>query len=69
MINIDPAADVNNYGGSRALIYGGLNAVVPSGVLKRLRISVEYGLPFYQNLNGVQMSLKSTLYTSIQYGF
>jgi hypothetical protein len=67
--SIDPAADINNYGGSRAAMYGGASIVLPSGILEGLRISAEYGLPFYQNLNGVQMTLRSTLYTSIQYGF
>jgi len=65
----DPAADINNYGGSRASLLGGINILLPSGKLKGLRISAEYGLPFYQNLNGLQMTLKSTFYTSIQYGF
>jgi hypothetical protein len=69
MISIDPTADIHNYGGSRASVYGGLNIVIPSGSLEGLRITAEYGLPFYQNLNGIQMSLQSTLYTSIQYGF
>jgi hypothetical protein len=67
--SIDPAADINNYGGSRAAMYGGVSILLPSGILEGLRISAEYGLPFYQNLNGVQMTLRSTLYTSIQYGF
>jgi hypothetical protein len=67
--SIDPAADINNYGGSRAAMYGGVRIVLPSGIMEGLSISAEYGLPFYQNLNGIQMTLKSTLYTSIQYGF
>jgi hypothetical protein len=69
MRSIDPSADANNYGGTRAAFYGGLNILVPDGFLRGLRISAEYGLPVYQNLNGLQMSLKSTLYTSLQYGF
>ncbi|HXA02498.1 MAG TPA: hypothetical protein VNW99_10955 [Cytophagaceae bacterium] len=69
MRSIDPTADINNYGGTRATFYGGLNMMLPNGRLKGLRFSAEYGLPVYQNLNGVQMSLKSTLYTSLQYGF
>jgi hypothetical protein len=69
MRSVDPTADVNNYGGTRAAFYGGLNIAVPRGFFKGLRLSAEYGLPIYQNLNGVQMSLKSAFYTSIQYGF
>ena len=67
--SMDPTADINNYGGMRAAFYGGLNIVVSHGCLKGLRLSAEYGLPVYQNLNGLQMSIKSTLYTSLLYGF
>jgi hypothetical protein len=69
MRSVDPTADINNYGGVRSTFYGGINIKISNGLLKGLRLSAEYGLPVYQNLNGLQISLKSTLYTSLQYGF
>ncbi|MFL5729122.1 MAG: transporter [Cytophagaceae bacterium] len=66
---IDPSADANNYGGKRSLVYGGINLMAPQGRFKGLKFSAEYGLPVYQNTNGTQLSLQSSFYTNIQYGF
>ncbi len=48
-------ADPDNFGGKRVSASLGLNTVVPDGVLKGHRFSVEGTLPVYQNLNGPQM--------------
>ena len=65
----DPDADVNNSGGQRINAYVGINFVIPSGILTGNRIGLEYGLPVYQNLNGIQMSSKGLINAGWQYAF
>jgi hypothetical protein len=60
----EPAANPNNYGGRRISGFIGTNFYFRKGILKNNRIGAEYGIPFYQNLNGPQMSIKSSLYGS-----
>lgn len=48
-------ADPDNYGGERVSLSFGVNSVVPSGIFKGHRFSVEATVPVYQNLNGPQM--------------
>jgi len=62
-------ADTNNFGGESLLGYLGVNFYVREGVLKGHRLAVEYGLPFYQNLNGPQMAMQSMLMVGWQLAF
>ncbi len=61
LMNNDPNSNANNYGGQRANAYLGMNFYKDKCSLKGGRLSIEYGIPIYQNLNGPQMSLKSSL--------
>ena len=49
------SANTSNYGGKK--IYGYLGSCVQpqKGFLKNTKLSFEYGLPLYQNVNGIQM--------------
>jgi hypothetical protein len=58
---IEPSGSSANYGGNVVNGYVGLSYYfkkVP--VLNTSRVLVEYGIPLYQNLNGIQLSTKST---------
>lgn len=46
--------NTENYGGSRINAYLG-SSLHFKGALKNNRLGVEYGLPLYQNLNGIQL--------------
>lgn len=58
----EPSANPWNYGGQIIKSYIGLNFYLNRGWLKNNKLSLEYGIPVYQNLNGVQMQQKSTIY-------
>jgi hypothetical protein len=61
----EPSANPANYGGKNVQAYIG-------SVFRwknTLRLSVEYGLPLYQNLHGTQMKLQQTLNASISTAF
>lgn len=64
--SLDPyseiSANTTNYGGKRISIYSGISAQAKNGCLKRSRFSLEYGIPLYQDLNGLQAKLKNSLY-------
>lgn len=55
---MEPSANALNYGGENVTSYLGLNFYF----LEKNKLSLEYGMPLYQNANGVQMKQKSTLY-------
>jgi hypothetical protein len=59
---MEPGANPLCYGGNRVSGYAGLNFFITKGRLDNNKFSVEYGLPFYQNLNGPQCAAHSTLY-------
>jgi hypothetical protein len=65
----DPSANAANYGGLTTSTYFGLNFYKPSMPLRGNRLLLEYGVPLYQNLNGIQMSCNSTLWLGWQYNF
>jgi hypothetical protein len=67
--NVDPTANIANSGGELLSAYLGLNFLIPNGILKGNRLGVEYGIPFYQNMNGLQMNTKSILNAGWQYAF
>jgi len=54
-------ADPDNFGGERVSLSLGLNAVVPTGMLKGHRFSAEVTVPVYQDLNGPQMERDNTV--------
>ena len=56
------SANPSNYGGKRLTAYIGTSFQTKTGLFKNNRLSAEYGLPFYQNLNGLQMTAKNTFY-------
>lgn len=60
----EPSANPGNYGGERLTVYIGTSFRIKKGFLDKNRLSIEYGLPVYQNLNGIQMKTKSGLYAA-----
>jgi len=60
----EPAANPLNYGGEKMNGFIGTNFHFPKGFLNGNRISIEYGIPIYQNLYGPQMGIKSYLFAS-----
>jgi hypothetical protein len=68
MLN-DPCADAAHTGGQRVQTYLGLNFSQLGNWLPGATLQFEYGLPVYQNLNGPQMRLQSTLQASCMYAF
>jgi hypothetical protein len=60
----EPAANPYNYGGEKMTGYLGTNFHFRRGFLENNRIGIEYGMPFYQNLYGPQLDIKSSLYAS-----
>ncbi len=65
----DPTTEVKNYGGNRSCIYAGLNFYLNKPVIKNFLLQVEYGVPFAENLNGIQMSAKDNIQMGLQYKF
>jgi hypothetical protein len=60
----EPSANPSNYGGDKVSGFLGTNVHFRKGFLNSSRIGVEYGIPFYQNLYGPQMGIKSSLFAS-----
>lgn len=65
----DPMANVKNSGGRQATALAGLNLLIPKGLLKGNAFMVEYGVPIYQSVNGIQMRTTQYLYAGWQYAF
>ena len=61
--------DPENTGGFFAEMGLGANFLVPEKTLKGLRFGVEFGLPLYQNPNGVQLKNEYALTFGTQYSF
>jgi hypothetical protein len=53
------ASNPSNYGGTRGYLHVGSSINGKKRFLKKNRLSVEYGFPIYQNLNGLQMPIKN----------
>ena len=62
-------ADTRNFGGQRVTGLVGVNFYVPQGFLYGHRLSVEFGLPLYQNLNSPPMEQQSVLTLGWQWAF
>ena len=58
----EPSANPLCYGGQTISSFIGLNFYSTKGCLRNNKLFVEYGMPVYQNLNGTQLALTSTLY-------
>lgn len=59
---MEPSANPLNYGGQTVNGYVGLNFYLNKGFLRNNKLSVEYGMPLYQNVNGIQTAAKSAIY-------
>ncbi len=66
---MEPAATSTNYGGKRATAYLGMAFQPTKSFLRAYRLSIEYGLPFYQNTNGVQMNTNSFVNIALSTSF
>jgi hypothetical protein len=63
--NYDPSTISANYGGQHVNTYIGTNFYFPKNTfMKNNRIMIEFGLPIYQNLNGIQQRTKYALNAS-----
>jgi len=58
------AANPLNYGGTKLTGFIGSTIRFHNTFLNRVKFGFEYGIPFYQNLNGMQMQTNNTLYAS-----
>ncbi len=67
--NNEPAAFYKNYGGETRSAFVGLNFYFNRTWLQHSKITVEYGMPVYQNANGVQLADKSMLYAECMISF
>lgn len=65
----EPSANPYNYGGKRINCYGGLTWQNTNGCLKNYKLGAEFGVPVYQNLNGIQLSNKYTICISLSRKF
>lgn len=65
----EPSANPKNYGGERVVAYAGASYLFQRGILTNNKLSLEYGTPFYQNLNGPQMPVQFVLNASWSYVF
>jgi len=66
---MEPASSAVNYGGARANGYAGINYYVNKNYIRNCKIGIEFGLPLYQNLNGIQLSTRYTLNARITKSF
>lgn len=66
-ITYDPTASTTNYGGQWVNMYAGLNFYINKPVFNNFHLLTEFGMPVYQNLNGIQMSLHHTITIGLQY--
>jgi len=62
-------ADPDNYGGEHLHLGIGFNLAGQSGAIRGHRLAFEYELPLIQDVNGVQMEMKSMLTLGYQYAF
>ena len=67
MTNTMPLFDVGNTGRESILTGLGINYYIANGSLKDLRIGIEYQLPGWQDVNGIQMEPTQVISGGIQY--
>lgn len=63
------SANPFNYGGKKLNVYFGTAYQFDKSFLNKFRLSAEYGLPIYQNVNGIQNKLTHSLFASLSYSF
>lgn len=68
-VSSEPSADWRNYGGQKINTYLGFNFYLNKGFLKESKFALEYGLPVYQNYNGIQQGLTGTFLGSYTLSF
>ncbi len=57
----EPSGNPSNYGGNKIMCYAGLVFQSKNKALNHYRLAVEYGLPAYENLNGIQLKTQQAL--------
>ncbi len=62
-------ADADNYGGDSVSLSWGINSYIPSGALQGHRLALEFTLPVYQQLNGIQLEREPCLSAGWQLAF
>ena len=67
MTYMAPPTNPYNSGGQQVNASLGLNFMVAKGQFTGLRIGIEYGMPVYRNLNGIQMDADHLLTTGLKY--
>lgn len=65
----EPSANAANYGGKRVTCYVGSVFRLKKGLLNTTSLGVEYGMPVYQDWNGIQMKLQHSVNASVSVGF
>jgi hypothetical protein len=65
----EPDAAIENHGGLKTNSYAGINYYINKSILKDTKIGIEAGIPFYQYVNGIQMSNSFTWFASITKSF
>ena len=65
----EPSSNPNNYGGKKITAFAGTNFYFRKGKMNGSRIGLEYGIPLYQNLNGIQMTTHSSIFISSSINF
>jgi hypothetical protein len=67
--SMEPSADASTYGGLLVNGFIGLQYAFRSGFLRNQKLGAEYGLPFYQKTNGIQMQSKQGLFAFWSFQF
>lgn len=62
-------ADPRNYGGEFASLSYGLNVYVPGGMFQGHRFALEYTVPLYQKMNGIQLQREPAVTAGWQLAF
>jgi len=65
----NPAFDANKQAGERLDFLAGLNFYVPRGLFKGTRLSIEGGVPIYQNIVGPNMAVDWMITAACSYTF
>ena len=63
------SANPSNYGGKRIQAYAGVTYQFDAGFIADHRFGLEYGVPIYQYVNGIQNKLNQTWMASWSYSF
>ncbi len=66
---MEPSANTGNYGGQKLTTFLGLNFYIRNGILNNNRLAIEYGIPVYRFVNGIQMKAGNTLCVGWQVKF